>query len=200
MGLPLPHLHRDSAPYQNVPKVLSSVATLHAALCESRKSPLRCLMSAECSQIVHRDVKAPNVLLREADGCYDACISDFGTVFQPPTLRSFEGTPASMSPEQLKVAPPRRFRTMDVALVGRGCGLRTLSGLLSSVARPAKHRMWYGTTRVLHCAVPQESERITTKADCYGFAVLMWELATRLYPWLGLGLLHVRTMGMPNRC
>ncbi len=39
---------------------------------------------------------------------------------------------------------------------------------------------------------PQESERITTKADCYGFAVLMWELATRLYPWLGLGLLHVR--------
>ena len=60
--------------------------------------------------------------------------------------------------------------------------------------------MWSGTTRVLHCAVPQESERITTKADCYGFAVLMWELATRLYPWLGLGLLHVRTMGMPNRC
>ena len=41
----------------------------------------------------------------------------------------------------------------------------------------------------------QESERITTKADCYGFAVLMWELATRLYPWLGLGLLHVRLSG-----
>jgi serine/threonine protein kinase len=93
-------------------------------------------MSAACSQIVHRDVKAPNVLLREADGCYDACISDFGTVFQPPTLRGFKGTPASMSPEQLKVAPPLRFRTMGVALVGRGCGLRTLSlhGRLSSVA------------------------------------------------------------------
>ena len=43
--------------------------------------------------------------------------------------------------------------------------------------------------------MPQESERITTKADCYGFAVLMWELATRLYPWLGLGLLHVRLSG-----
>ena len=41
----------------------------------------------------------------------------------------------------------------------------------------------------------QESDRITTKADCYGFAVLMWELATRLYPWLGLGLLHVRLNG-----
>jgi hypothetical protein len=38
----------------------------------------------------------------------------------------------------------------------------------------------------------QESERITSKADCYGFAVLMWETATRLYPWHGLGLLHVR--------
>ena len=104
-------------------------------------------MSAACSQIVHRDVKAPNVLLREADGCYDACISDFGTVFQPPNVgcsvrcsalvhlglhcalcavvgvakavnladtvaqTGFKGTPASMSPEQLKVAPPRRFRT-----------------------------------------------------------------------------------------
>ena len=104
-------------------------------------------MSAESSQIVHRDVKAPNVLLREADGCYDVCISDFGTVFQPPTLpvsfaaplrfsaprlhctlgavvgvakalnladtvaqTGFKGTPASMSPEQLKVphAPHRR--------------------------------------------------------------------------------------------
>ena len=124
---------------------------------------MRRLMSAECSQIVHRDVKAPNVLLREADGCYDVCISDFGTVFQPPTLpvflaaplrfsaprlrctlgavvgvakalnladtvaqTGFKGTPASMSPEQLKVAPPLRFRTMGVALLGRGCGLRKL--------------------------------------------------------------------------
>jgi serine/threonine protein kinase len=100
-------------------------------------------MSAACSQIVHRDVKAPNVLLREADGCYDACISDFGTVFQPPTLRGFKGTPASMSPEQLKVAPPLRFRTMDVALVGRGCGLRTLS----PHARPSHGRR--GTPRVV---------------------------------------------------
>jgi hypothetical protein len=52
--------------------------------------------------------------------------------------------------------------------------------------------MWSGTTRVAALLWPQESERITTKADCYGFAVLMWELATRAYPWHGLGLLHVR--------
>jgi serine/threonine protein kinase len=36
-------------------------------------------MCAECSQIVHRDVKAPNVLLREAESRWDVCISDFGT-------------------------------------------------------------------------------------------------------------------------
>ena len=41
--------------------------------------PLRCFRTTECSQIVHRDIKAPNVLLREAEGCYDVCISDFGT-------------------------------------------------------------------------------------------------------------------------
>jgi hypothetical protein len=63
---------------------------------------------------------------------------------------------------------------------------------------------WHGEERTCvkeMCTLPsrgkrrgasQESERITTKADCYGFAVLMWELATRLYPWLGLGLLNVR--------
>jgi serine/threonine protein kinase len=36
-------------------------------------------MCAECSQIVHRDVKAPNVLLREVESRWDVCISDFGT-------------------------------------------------------------------------------------------------------------------------
>jgi serine/threonine protein kinase len=36
-------------------------------------------MCAECSQIIHRDVKAPNVLLREVDSRWDVCISDFGT-------------------------------------------------------------------------------------------------------------------------
>ena len=35
-------------------------------------------MCAECSQIVHRDVKAPNVLLREVESRWDVCISDFG--------------------------------------------------------------------------------------------------------------------------
>ncbi len=36
-------------------------------------------MCAERSQIVHRDVKAPNVLLREVESRWDVCISDFGT-------------------------------------------------------------------------------------------------------------------------
>ncbi len=68
--------------------------------------------------------------------------------------------------------------------------------LIAVVRRTAgeDHRVWSVTTRETGRTAlwPQESERITTKADCYGFAVLMWELATRAYPWLGLGLLHVR--------
>jgi serine/threonine protein kinase len=37
------------------------------------------VMCPECSQIVHRDVKAPNVLLREVESRWDVCIADFGT-------------------------------------------------------------------------------------------------------------------------
>ena len=40
-------------------------------------------MCAECSQIVHRDVKAPNVLLREVESRWDVCISDFGAAACP---------------------------------------------------------------------------------------------------------------------
>ena len=39
----------------------------------------------------------------------------------------------------------------------------------------------------------QESEGITTQTDCYSFATLMWDCATRGYAWQGLGLLHVRS-------
>jgi serine/threonine protein kinase len=112
------------------------------------------LISAECSQIVHRDVKAQNVLLRMAEGCWDVCISDFGIATQlaGPWLLAhgrssllgsypypactvcamagvakaeslaytvaqtgFKGTPASMSPEQLKVAALCPFLTMYIA-------------------------------------------------------------------------------------
>ena len=39
----------------------------------------------------------------------------------------------------------------------------------------------------------QESEGITVQTDCYSFATLMWDFATRGYAWQGLGLLHVRS-------
>ena len=42
-------------------------------------------------------------------------------------------------------------------------------------------------------AVRQESECITVQTDCYSFATLMWDCATRGYAWQGLGLLHVRS-------
>jgi hypothetical protein len=41
--------------------------------------------------------------------------------------------------------------------------------------------------------VRQESECITTQTDCYSFATLMWDCATRGYAWQGLELLHVRS-------
>ncbi len=44
---------------------------------------------------------------------------------------------------------------------------------------------------MLRCGVSQESEGITLKTDCYSFATLMWDCATRGYAWQGLGLLHV---------
>ena len=46
---------------------------------------------------------------------------------------------------------------------------------------------------MLRCGVSQESEGITVKTDCYSFATLMWDCATRGYAWQGLGLLHVRS-------
>ncbi len=85
------------------------------------------------------------MLLRAKESCWEVCIADFGvakveSLADTVTQTGFKGTPASMSPEQLK-----------------------------------------------------ESECVTTKADCYGYGVLMWELATGFHPWQGLGLLHVMT-------
>ena len=45
----------------------------------------------------------------------------------------------------------------------------------------------------LRCGAAQESEGITVQTDCYSFATLMWDCATRGYAWQGLGLLHVRS-------
>ena len=45
-------------------------------------------------------------------------------------------------------------------------------------------------------AVRQESECITVQTDCYSFATLMWDCATRGYAWQGLGLLHVSSAAL----
>ena len=34
--------------------------------------------------------------------------------------------------------------------------------------------------------------RVTLKSDVFAFAVTMWEMATRMHPWHGLGILAVR--------
>ena len=46
-------------------------------------------------------------------------------------------------------------------------------------------------SNVLRRGMSQESECITIQTDCYSFATLMWDCATRGYAWQGLGLLHV---------
>ena len=48
-------------------------------------------------------------------------------------------------------------------------------------------------SNVLRRGMSQESECITIQTDCYSFATLMWDCATRGYAWQGFGLLHVRS-------
>ena len=49
---------------------------------------------------------------------------------------------------------------------------------------------------MLRCGASQESECITIQTDCYSFATLMWDCATRGYAWQGLGLLHVSSAAL----
>jgi hypothetical protein len=53
---------------------------------------------------------------------------------------------------------------------------------------------------VLRCGASQESECITIQTDCYSFATLMWDFATRGYAWQGLGLLHVSSAAAGRWC
>ena len=41
--------------------------------------------------------------------------------------------------------------------------------------------------------------RVTLKSDVFAFAVTMWEMATRMHPWHGLGILAVRFTAHPGR-
>ena len=80
-GLDVVHKHKAR------PTPFSGLALELSAIDRVRRSDHVCpgtlarpsAMCAECSQIVHRDVKAPNVLLREGASRWDVCISDFGT-------------------------------------------------------------------------------------------------------------------------
>ena len=51
-------------------------------------------------------------------------------------------------------------------------------------------------SNALRCGAAQESEGITVQTDCYSFATLMWDCATRGYAWQGLGLLHVSSAAL----
>jgi hypothetical protein len=96
----------------------------------------------------------------------------------------FKGTPASMSPEQLKVALRllRPHRTDWPVVVARTSSPLPPGASLVHTAEGSS---------VLRCGASQESECITIQTDCYSFATLMWDFATRGYAWQGLGLLHV---------
>jgi hypothetical protein len=96
----------------------------------------------------------------------------------------FKGTPASMSPEQLKV--PLRL------LGSHGTDWAVAVAQASSPPWASLAHAHEGSN-ALRCGAAQESEGITTQTDCYSFATLMWDCATRGYAWQGLGLLHVRS-------
>ncbi len=97
----------------------------------------------------------------------------------------FKGTPASMSPEQLKV--PLRLVLRSHRTDRAVAMARASSPPWASLAHAAEG------SNVLRRGASQESEGITTQTDCYSFATLMWDCATRGYAWQGLGLLHVRS-------
>ena len=47
------------------------------------------------------------------------------------------------------------------------------------------------STRKVSICVDVQDTRVTLKSDTFSFGVLMWEMATRMLPWQGLGLLAV---------
>jgi serine/threonine protein kinase len=136
-------------------------------------------------QIIHRDVKGLNFLLKEMSGYFETCICDFGA----PSTSSAHG----------------RWRCLGRSCRGRRCarreprGHRVQDGLQGNprlhVARAARGGYPLGTAAGVASAVAEASDaqdvRVTIKSDVFAFAVFMWEMATRMHPWHGLGLIGV---------
>jgi serine/threonine protein kinase len=130
-------------------------------------------------------VKGLNFLLKEMSGYFETCICDFGA--------------------QSTSNSPRRRR-----FLGRSCpaGVARVENLVDTVSKtgfkgtlafmsPEQLEVEYllGTAAAAVWAVAEAPDaqdvRVTIKSDVFAFAVFMWEMATRMHPWHGLGLIGV---------
>jgi hypothetical protein len=41
---------------------------------------------------------------------------------------------------------------------------------------------------------------VTLKSDVFAFAITLWEMATRMHPWHGLGVMAVCAIPLAKRC
>jgi serine/threonine protein kinase len=159
-------------------RVMPSMVSLFTSPCSLPKASRR----HASGQIVHRDVKGLNVLLKEMRGYFETCICDFGAQSN------------SNSPGQRR----GRRRTCRQALRESRTSLipcqRRASREPRPSCRPNSSRCRLDTARHVASAVAKcrmQDLRVTLKSDVFSFAITMWEMASRMHPWHGLGVMAV---------
>ncbi len=96
-----------------------------------------------------------------------------------------DGSARVQKPECVPM-PVRAVTHGSARAVLRACGALRVRACVRACAPSVRPRgSW------LAVLAPQDT-RVTLKSDSFAFGVLMWEMATRMLPWHGLGMLAVR--------